>query len=310
MVRYLRTTAFGAAALVLLLATDATAGHTPVTRLLAAPVGAALPATVRAPAKLPPAPLPPTVLADPGQARLATVHRTVFTGSGFDACSAPSLDAMRAWRGASPYSAVGIYISGSQRACAQTRLTKEWVRQVRSLGWRLLPTHVGRQAPCAALPAKPVRIDPAQAVQQGRDEAAGAVRAARALGLGTGTPVYLDIEAYQPGNAPCAKAAVDYTLGWTQALHKAGYFAGFYSSLDSGISDLAAAARAGATPMPDSIWYARWDNRNSTDGAGVLGADQWAPHRRVHQLRGEGKESYGGVELEVDRDQLDSLVGA
>ncbi|MFE9422618.1 glycoside hydrolase domain-containing protein [Kitasatospora sp. NPDC006697] len=308
MVRYLRTTALGAAALVLLLATDATGGQGRVpsaVRLLATPVGATVPpAAVRAPA-----PLPPTVLADPGQARLAAVPRTVFTGSGFDACSAPGLDAMRAWRGASPYGVVGIYTSGSQRACAQTRLTRDWVSQVRSLGWRLLPTHVGRQAPCAALPAKPVRIDPAQAVQQGRAEAAEAVHAARTLGLDTGTPIYLDMEAYQPGNAPCAKAVVDFTLGWTQGLHKAGYFAGYYSSLDSGITDLVAAARAGAAPMPDAIWYARWDGRNSTDGAGVLGADQWTPHRRVHQQRGSAKESYGGVELEVDRDQVDSLVG-
>ncbi|WP_035847425.1 DUF1906 domain-containing protein [Kitasatospora azatica] len=315
MVRYLRSTALSTAALVLLLATDGTGGATAA--LGAAPVAAVLSAAAPAPktpapapktaAPKTPAPLPPTVLPDPGRAKLVA-SQTVFTGSGFDACSAPSLDAMRAWRGASPYGAVGVYTSGRQRACPQNRLTKDWVRQVRALGWRLLPTHVGRQAPCMAGAGKPQRIDPEKAVQQGRDEAGEAVRGVKALGLGPGTPVYLDLEAYPPGDAGCAKAVVDFTLGWTQALHNAGYFAGFYSSLDSGVADLAAAARAGAAPLPDAVWYARWDGRTSTDGGGTIDPDQWSGHRRVHQHRGDVTEKYAGVELTIDRDQLDTLV--
>ncbi|MCC9309425.1 DUF1906 domain-containing protein [Kitasatospora sp. RB6PN24] len=305
MLRYLRPAAVSAAVLVLLVANDASAHRLP----------AAL-ATGVHPAGLPAAGAPAagatrrevTVLDDPGQDRLAHVPRTVFTGSGFDACSAPPLDAMRAWRGASPFGAVGIYISGSQRACAQPELSREWVREVRALGWRMLPTHVGRQAPCADRPDKPDRIDPDNAVAQGQDEAVEAVQDARALGLGRGTPIYLDMEAYQPGDADCARAVIDFTEGWTQALHLAGYFSGFYSSLDSGITDLAAAARAGAEPLPDAVWYARWDSRNSTDGSGALDPDQWSRHRRVHQMSGEQAQEWGGVELGVDSDQVDALV--
>ncbi|GAA0660699.1 hypothetical protein GCM10010193_09590 [Kitasatospora atroaurantiaca] len=301
--RLLGPAALTAASLVLLLATDrgllAQAGAAPAPSLALAPAAATAP--------LPPPRIRPTVLPD-SPARREALPRRVFTGAGFDACSAPPLDTMKAWRASSPYGAVGIYTSGGQRACDQARLTADWVRKVRAMGWQLIPTHVGTQAPCSAATHKPKRIDPADAVAQGRAEAAEAVLGLRALGLGRGSPVYLDIEAYPRGDAGCSKAVVDFTLGWTQALHGAGYRSGFYSSSDSGIADLAAAARAGSSPMPDAIWYARWDDRSVTDGAGAVDADQWVYHQRIHQHHGNVQESYGGAELTVDRDQLDALV--
>lgn len=124
------------------------------------------------------------------------------------------------------------------------------MQQVRALGWRLIPTHVGRQAPCTTAQNKPQWIDPAQAVEQGRQEAAEAVQGAKQVGIGPGSPVYLDMESYRPGDAGCAKAVVDFTLGWTQALHSAGYFSGYYSSLNTGVADLAAAARAAPPRCP------------------------------------------------------------
>jgi hypothetical protein len=312
MLRYLRPAAASAAVLVLLMAHDASARQLDRLdrpgRLPAALAGAIAGTGHDHRADFGDFPLPPTVLPDFGLATLAVAPRTVFTGSGFDACDAPPLDTMRAWRGASPYGSIGIYTSGSQRACSQSRLTSEWVREVRALGWSLMPTHVGRQAPCADRPDKPDRIDPAQAVAQGRAEAAQAVSGAQAVGLGAGTPVYLDMEAYRSGDADCTKAVIDFTEGWTQGLHLAGYYSGFYSSMDSGITDLVAAARSGATPLPDAVWYARWDDRASTDGAGVLDSDQWTTHRRAHQLSGERTETWGGAELAIDADQVDTLV--
>ncbi|MFE1321211.1 DUF1906 domain-containing protein [Kitasatospora phosalacinea] len=260
-------------------------------------------------AEPPPVRLSRTVLPDPLRSRRAPLPAEVFTGAGFDACTAPPLETMRAWWGTSPYGAVGIYTSGRQRACAQPRLTAAWVREVRAMGWRLVPTHVGRQAPCMTASGKAQRIDPAKAVQQGKEEAAEAVRAVKDLGLRTGTPVYLDIEAYPRGDSACSQAVTDFAVGWTQALHKAGFRSGFYSSTDAGIADLAAAARAGSAPLPDAVWYARWDDRaTTTDGAGRLGDDLWADHARIHQYRGNVQETYGGAALTVDRDQLDGPV--
>ncbi|MFC9325198.1 DUF1906 domain-containing protein [Kitasatospora sp. NPDC057015] len=297
-VRYLRPTSLAAASLVLLLATDGGAGG-----------GAeALAATAAASQGPPPPPrIRATVLDDPAGPPAGQPGQ-VFSGAGFDTCTAPSLETMKAWRTDSPYGAVGIYTSGAQRACAQPRLTADWIRQARAMGWRFVPTHVGRQAPCRTQPGKPGHIDLADAVRQGREEAAAAVRGLKAVGLGKGSPVYLDIEAYPRQDAACGQAVVDFALGWTQALHAAGYRSGFYSSLDSGIADLAAAARAGSSPLPDAVWYARWDDRATTDTDSLRGL--WNGRQRIHQFHGDVEETHGGATLTVDRNQLDAPVAA
>lgn len=285
-VRYLRPAALLAASLVLLLATDGTGVSAEASA--AAAVGVPRIRALRLPDRI-------------GPPRI----RDNWSGAAFDVCTAPSTDTLRAWRAASPYGAVGIYVSGSQRGCAQPRLTADWIHRARAMGWRFLPVHVGLQAPCADPSRKPRRIDPAEAARQGRDEAAEAVHAMRALGLGKGSPVYLDIEAYPRQDAACGQAVVDFALGWTQGLHAAGYRSGFYSSLDSGVADLAAAARAGSSPLPDALWYARWDDHADTADSGPLGPDLWSAHQRVHQYRGNVQETYAGETLTVDRDRVD-----
>lgn len=71
-----------------------------------------------------------------------------YTGKGFDTCTAPAQSAMNAWRNSSPYRAVGIYISGASRSCAQPNLTASWVTNQTANGWRLIPIELGYQAPC------------------------------------------------------------------------------------------------------------------------------------------------------------------
>ncbi|GAA1091846.1 DUF1906 domain-containing protein [Kitasatospora arboriphila] len=300
--RSLGTAALAVATSVLLLATAGV------------PAASAAPPPAASAAPLPAAPrLTRTVLADPAAGPAAGGRLPageLYQGPGFDACTAPPLPTMQTWWDDSPYGAVGIYVSGSQRGCTQSRLTADWVAQSREMGWRFVPTHVGLQAPCSTNGSKPRHIDPARAVAQGQQEAAEAVVAMRALGFGDGSPVYLDIEAYPRGDSRCSQAVTDFAVGWTQALHAAGHLAGFYSSAESGIADLAAAARAGSSPLPDAVWYARWDDHaNTTDGAGALNPELWTDHGRIHQHRGNVQESYGGNALTVDRDELDSLVG-
>ena len=72
---------------------------------------------------------------------------TWYKGQAFDACSAPSLKAIKAW-GKSPYRAIGVYIGGVNLACGQPRLTANWVTAVSAQKWRLLPVYVGRQPQC------------------------------------------------------------------------------------------------------------------------------------------------------------------
>jgi hypothetical protein len=62
------------------------------------------------------------VVAVAGSAAPARAHAGVFTGYGFDACTAPSTAALTAWT-ASPYRAIGIYLGGVNRACKDGNLT-------------------------------------------------------------------------------------------------------------------------------------------------------------------------------------------
>jgi hypothetical protein len=247
--------------------------------------------------------------AAPGANRGDTAPR-IFQGRGFDTCQAPDLATMRAWRASSAYRAAGIYFGGRARACkSQAHLTPDWVRQTTAAGWSLLPIYVGSQSPCVNGTNKnPFRIDPATAATQGGTEGADAVTAAKALGLGKGSALYLDMEAYDIRDADCAAATLTFLRGWDRQVQAAGYLAGFYSSADSGIKHIETARKAGATDLPDAVWYARWGVSATLTAEPALAKDAWASHARIHQYTGSVTESYGGKKLTIDRDLVDAPV--
>ena len=225
-----------------------------------------------------------------------------YLGNGFDACSAPSSSTMDTWL-ASPYRAVGVYVGGVNRACAQPELTATWVAHQEASGWHLLPIYLGLQASCTTS-NKRYLIDPAQAAAQGRSEATSAVAAATDLGLPRGSTLFFDMEAYQTGNAACTTEVLDFLGAWTSRLHDLGYLSGVYSSLGSGVADLVADYPSTAHPHPDYLWFARYDGTASTDNDTIPDA-YWSPHRRLHQYRGGHDETYGGVSINIDNDYVD-----
>jgi hypothetical protein len=225
-----------------------------------------------------------------------------FTGEGFDACSAPSSSTMDAWL-ASPYRAIGIYVGGINRACAQPELSATWVAHQQASGWHLLPIYLGLQAPCTTSNKKYL-IDPTQARSQGRSEATSSVAAATGLGLPRGSTLFFDMEAYQTGNASCTTAVLRFLGAWTSRLHDLGYFSGVYSSLGSGVADLVQDYTSTARPHPDYLWFARYDGNADTDNDRIPDS-YWYPHRRLHQYRGGHDETYGGVRINIDSDYVD-----
>lgn len=233
----------------------------------------------------------------------------IFHGQAFDTCEAPSLGAMRDWR-ASPYGAVGVYVGGRGRACAaQPHLTRDWAHRVSAMGWRLLPLYVGSQSPCVYLDSKRnTTIDWERPWQQGAAEARDAIGSAKALGMVPGSPIYLDMEAYDRHDASCAATTLAFTQGFTRALRNAGWIPGFYSSATSGIAHLAEARRAGAADLPDVLWYARWNTAPTLHDEPVLAPDAWQPHRRVHQHMGDVAETHGGRRLHIDRNLVHAPV--
>ncbi len=232
----------------------------------------------------------------------------VYHGLGFEACTAPSLATLQAWRN-SPYRAVGIYIGGRARSCAQPKLTRSWVRSVTDMGWSLLPIWVGSQSPCATGERqRRLSISASRANAQGAEEAGQAVDAAASLGILRGSPIYLDMESYSTSSSRCTAPVLDFTRGWSHKLRTQHYFPGFYSSSDSGIRQIENARAKGVADLPGVIWFARWNDAGTLYSEPVLPQNVWRPHRRIHQFVGDTEESYGGYSLAIDRDTIDAPV--
>jgi hypothetical protein len=223
---------------------------------------------------------------------------------GFDSCTTPSLAAMRAWRRA--FSAMGVYIGGVEAGCASPNLSADWVRAVTRQGWALMPTYVGRQASCSPYS---VRIRPAHAVAEGRAAALDAIGQAAGLGMGRGTPVYYDMEAYH-GRRRCKDATLAFLDAWTRTLHARGYSSGVYSSASSGAENLGWAHRVHGHKIakPDSMWFGLWDNEQNVRGLPYLLTSWWRGARRIKQYEGPHRRRVGGYTLDIDSDWVYGAV--
>jgi hypothetical protein len=233
----------------------------------------------------------------------ASVGGSVFTGLGFDTCSAPSSNAMAAWA-ESPFRGVGIYIGGENSACSQPNLSASWVSAQTTAGWHLIPTYVGLQATTSSC-GSCAKMTTVAAATQGTAAAEDAVAEATTIGIGAGSPIYFDMESYTP-TTTATKAVLTFLEAWTTTLHALGYQSGVYSSSGSGIADLAAQIGSGY-PLPDDIWIAEWNNQENTLSP-VLPSTAWANHQRIHQYRGGHDDTYGGVTINVDSDYVDGAT--
>lgn len=227
-----------------------------------------------------------------------------FTGRAFDTCTAPSLNAMKAWR-TGYYGAAAVYIGGKNRGCAQPNLTASWVKSVNSLGWKLIPLYVGAQPPCQTS-RNPERLTAATAASLGVTDAKDAVAKASALGMKAGSPIYLDMEPYDITNKACNDAVLTYVRSFTRTLRAKVYRAGFYGFSSSSAKAIATATNK--TDLPGNLWYALWDRQDTTTADWPWGARQYTDHSRGHQYMVNSKETRGGHTITVDRDAWDAPV--
>jgi hypothetical protein len=218
---------------------------------------------------------------------------------GFDTCSAPSLPTMRKWR--RHFSAMAVYIGGPEAACGWGNLSRSWVRAVTAMGWALIPTYVGRQAPCNHFG---MRVRPRHSFAEGRAAARQAARLAAELGMGRHAPIYDDMEAYDHLRARCRRPVLSFLNGWTRQLHAWGHQAGVYSSAGSAATDLRQSRWVYGRPLvkPDSIWFGLWDGRCNLAGAPYVPASWWPSGHRIKQWRGAHWRRIGGVRLNIDSD--------
>jgi hypothetical protein len=215
-----------------------------------------------------------------------------YQGLGFDTCAAPSAAYMSAWRRESPYRAVGVYIGGSDEACAQPNLTRKWLTKEAAAGWHFMPMYVGPQADFGELGRHPGH--------QGHAAAEDAVAQAERLGFAARTPIYYDMEAYPPSETG---KALRFLTAWTSWLHALGYSSGIYSSSSAAIYALAHQYTTHRYALPDVVFDALWNGQaNAADP--VLRASEWADHHRVHQFSGNVGQTYGGDSINIDEDYL------
>ncbi len=227
---------------------------------------------------------------------------------GFDKCTAAPISQMQTWWDNSPFYDSNIYISGRNRGCTQAQLTANWVNQVSAMGWGLIPTIVGYQAPCSVCAnCQKHSSDAAVAETQGRGEADIAISDANNLGLTQGTVLYYDMERYDEtsGTPGCRMAVNSFLKGWTDRLHERSYISGVYGSPFNANGDwinIPAASRM------DAVWLARWNNIMSVYGVAPLPDNVWTNHQRIHQWLGPRDENWGGVTFNIDNNISDAPV--
>lgn len=259
-------------------------------------------------------------LGNPAQAGVRVTPGN-FTGYGFDQCVAPDTPTMNRWMEHSPFSAVGIYISGDSRGCrTQPNLSPAWVKHQLANGWRLLPITLGAQASCSNhFPryGNDETINPSRhrnyfrARKQGRFEATRAVNTAKRLGIPARSTLWYDLEAFDVGNTRCRESALRFLHAWTNRVRGLGYRSGVYSSAASGIRmlDNARVNRRSKLSMPDQVWIADWDGKANLRSAFVR-AGGWMPHARVKQYRGGHDETWGGKRINIDSNFLSTGRGS
>jgi hypothetical protein len=225
----------------------------------------------------------------------------ISNNKGLDKCAAATVEEMRVWFRDSPYKDTNIYIGGISRGCRQVNLNASWISQVSSMGWGLIPTWVGPQAPCSNFPHK-ISNDPSIAYTQGVNEANAASDTAASIGLTGGTIIYYDMEAYN-ATPSCSSAVRSFLNGWVERMRQKGNKAGVYGSPSNAAADWAV-----INNPPDAVWIAKWDGRETVWGLTPLSDSLWNNHQRIHQYQGGHNETYGGITFNIDSNIADGPV--
>ncbi|HSS68835.1 MAG TPA: glycoside hydrolase domain-containing protein, partial [Nocardioidaceae bacterium] len=235
-----------------------------------------------------------------------------FTGLGFDACSAPDQSTMDELRFESPYWGVGVYIGGPERTCSQPALDAAWVRTQAARGWHVFPVWVGRQSQCSDRSfVTQISARNAKATAQGVASANDAVRTAKRLGIGKGSTLFLDVEAYDNTTSACNQPVLSYQSGWNSRLRKLGWKGGFYSAGSSGIASIGfiKQTQPDAYSLPTAIWISSADGKPTTDVPRFIDNGLWR-HQRMHQYRIDVTRSFGAATLQLDENAIDIGGGA
>ncbi len=223
---------------------------------------------------------------------------------GMDTCAAPSLQAMRSWRHA--FKAAAIYLGGPEAACPWGNLSAAWIRASVRLGWAMIPTYVGPQAPCTGF-----RCGSGPAGRSGRAAPRRRTRSAWPS-FSACTAARCCTTTWSPTariTAGAARPVVAFLDGWTRELHARGYRAGVYSSAGAAARTWAATGTSTATrsPGPTRCGSPSGTGRRNLRGTPYVRNNWWRGHR-IKQYKGSRRRRIGGIRLSFDSDVVDGAV--
>ncbi|MBO0775117.1 MAG: DUF1906 domain-containing protein, partial [Actinobacteria bacterium] len=254
-----------------------------------------------------PPPPSPTPITYPAAATATRPYRLAF-----DTCQAPSLATMTAWR-RSPYHSVGVYIGGVNLGCSQSHLTPGWVSAVSKQHWRLLPIYVGLQPSCLISNASPgivksgaQKMSLFNAAGEGKAAADDAIAKAQALGMLSGSALYLYLERYSGSSRTCRNTIASFVSAWTGELHRRGFLAGVNVNVRAGAQLLSNRYNRTSFGRPDALWITDRDWHRGLSHLPGLADNQWAVNQRAKQYRGPHNETHGGATLRVASDHVDA----
>jgi hypothetical protein len=254
----------------------------------------------------------------PAQAQPASSY-PVTGVMGFDACSLPTVSQMQTWYTSSPYRVIGAYIGGDEFACSSglSNFNTSWTSTILGLGFEIMPFWVGPQAPGNGSKfSNLMSTNTTTAYSQGVTEADSAIAAMNARGIGQGSPIIYDIEAYSYTVAADVAGTQAFIEGWDTELHAQGYIAGIYSShpeFDSWIPP-------DVSPAIDTIAFAYFFSTGvacgtqcqtvypTQTGSFDLSPNYWTNHHRDRQTSSSFNSTYGGVTINIDEDWTDAAM--
>ena len=189
---------------------------------------------------------------------------TRVSGLGFDTCTAPSLGALRAWMGTSPYKVINIYFGGRNRGCGQPNLTTAWVREAHGrVGGYCPPTSATSRSACSAAsrtatpPATPPRGERRRRGRRRAGRGAGpAARAAPCTPTSSTTTAGLGV----PDGGASVRLGLDQDAarrGVPRRCRTSTRTPGCVTCPPRTLDDYA---------RPDAVWMARWDGDPSLTG--------------------------------------------
>ena len=220
---------------------------------------------------------------------------------------------MDAWWQESPYSAVGVYIGGSNRVCQdQPELSAGWVHTQQRRGWHVLSMYVG---PAGEL----LGVRRPDVLRPGHRRAAGAGRGGQRGRRRPGPRARAGQHAllrprglrHRPGRLPAGGAELPVGLDRRAPRRPTTTRASTPTSRPpSPRWTYADRLDAGAYTMPDDIWFAWANGKADTGTDDRVQSDEWDDHQRIHQYRMDITEAYGGYPLTIDANWVDVGSGS